>query len=122
MTANNIFMKLKEKIAGFTIGIINSLLGSGGGMITVPYLKNKGLSQQSAQATSTAVILPLSLISTVLYLRRDYFNISDAFIYIPAGIAGAVIGGLTLKKIPSKILKYAFSAFMIWAGIRMIIK
>ena len=122
MTANNIFMKLKEKIAGFTIGIINSLLGSGGGMITVPYLKNKGFSQQSAQATSTAVILPLSLISTVLYLRRGYFNISDAFIYIPAGIAGAVIGGLTLKKLPSNILKYAFSAFMIWAGIRMIIK
>ncbi len=115
-------MKIKEKIAGFTIGVINSLLGSGGGMITVPYLKSKGLEQQSAQATSTAVILPLSIVSTLFYLKQGSFSLSDAFIYIPAGIVGAIIGGLTLKKIPSKMLKYVFSAFMLWAGIRMIIK
>ena len=115
-------MKFKEKIAGFAIGVINSLLGSGGGMITVPYLKSKGFNQQSAQATSTAVILPLSVISSILYLRQGAFNFKDAIIFIPAGIIGAVIGGLTLKKIPSKVLKFVFSAFMIWAGIRMIIK
>ena len=115
-------MKIKEKLAGFTIGVINSLLGSGGGMITVPYLKSKGLDQQSAQATSTAVILPLSIISTILYLKQGAFNFKDAIIFIPAGIIGAFIGGLTLKKIPAKVLKYIFSAFMIWAGTRMILK
>lgn len=115
-------MKIKEKIAAFAIGVINSLLGSGGGLICVPYLKSKGLNQQSAQASSTAVILPLSILSTILYLQQGSVDIKDALIFIPSGIAGAIIGGLTLKKIPSKVLKYLFSAFMIWAGIRMIIR
>lgn len=115
-------MKMKEKIAGFIIGVINSLLGSGGGMISVPYLKSKGLTQAQAQANSIAVILPLSILSTLFYLHQGAYRISDAFIYLPAGIIGAIIGGLTLNKIPSKVLKSVFCAFMIWAGIRMILK
>lgn len=115
-------MKLKDSIVGFAIGTINSLLGSGGGLLTVPYLNKQGLSQQKSQATSTAVILPLSIISTILYLQKGLFNLNDALIFLPAGIAGAVLGGVFLKKIPSKILKVIFSAFMFYAGIRMIIK
>ena len=122
LVSNNIFMKIKEKIAGFTIGVINSLLGSGGGMITVPYLKNKGLTQAQAQANSIAVILPLCALSTVFYLQQGAYRINDALIYLPAGIIGAIIGGLTLNKIPSKFLKTVFCAFMIYAGVRMIIK
>jgi uncharacterized membrane protein YfcA len=115
-------MKILNSIIGFIIGIINSLLGAGGGMITVPYLNHKGLTQQESQATSMLVILPLSVISTLFYLKNGNFRISDALIFLPAGIVGAVIGGLTLKKIPSSALKIIFSAFMVYAGIRMMFR
>lgn len=113
-------MKLLNVISGLIIGLINSLLGAGGGMVTVPYLNKTGLSQQSSQATSMLIILPLSIISAALYLKSGYFSVKDSLIFLPAGILGAVIGGLTLKKIPSVALKIIFSAFMVYAGIRMI--
>lgn len=115
-------MKILNAIVGLVIGLINSLLGAGGGMVSVPYLNKNGLSQQKSQATSLLIILPLSIISTILYLKSGYLNFNDSLIFIIPGIIGAVIGGLTLKKIPNTALKIVFSAFMIYAGVRMIIK
>ena len=43
---------------GFFIGIINGLLGAGGGMLAVPALKKLGLSQKDAHRNALAVILP----------------------------------------------------------------
>ena len=121
-SANTIFMKVFKKSIGFLIGIINSLLGSGGGLITVPYLTKEGLSQQSAQATSTFIILPLTLLSTFFYMQNHYFDWKDAVLFLPGGILGAILGGIFLKKIPANALKIIFSLFMIYAGVRLMIK
>ena len=115
-------MKLFSKLSGLCIGAINSLLGAGGGLLAVPVLKKQGLSQQQAQASSVFIIFPLTLLSTLLYLKSGYFSPADAFIFLPGGIAGAVAGGILLKKIPSTLLKITFSLFMIYAGVRMILK
>ena len=115
-------MKLLKNGIGTIIGLINSLLGAGGGLITVPYLSKQGLSQQKAQATSVFIILPLTAVSTILYLHKNIFTLKEAFIFLPFGIIGAILGGIFLKKIPAVILKIIFSAFMVYAGVRMLIK
>ncbi len=108
---------------GFLIGIINGLLGAGGGMLAVPLLsKFGGMDQRTAQANSVAVILPLTVFSAVMYILRDSVNIKDALIFVPTGLLGAIIGTYLIKKIPNKILKKIFAVFMIWAGYRMIVK
>ena len=65
---------MKNKIItltfGFLIGIINGLLGAGGGMIAVPALKKLGMEQKDAHRNAVAVILPLSVLSAVLYILR----------------------------------------------------
>lgn len=38
---------IKTAFGGLTVGILNGLLGAGGGMIAVPLLKSMGLSQKN---------------------------------------------------------------------------
>lgn len=109
-------------ISGIIIGIINGLLGAGGGMLAVPALKKLGCSQKDAHRNAVAVILPLTVFSAVLYLVDGRVAVSDALIYIPGGLAGAILGTFLLKKISAKWLGIIFSAFMIYSGVRLILR
>lgn len=91
-------------------------------MIAVPLLRKSDISQKDAHASAVAVILPLTVISSALYLYKGYVEISDALPFIFYGLIGAVIGSVALKKVPSTLLKRIFGIFMIYAGIRMIYK
>ena len=114
--------KLLKAISGFAIGAVNGLLGAGGGMIAVPILKKSNFSQKQAHANAIAIILPISVLSASLYLYKDYVKISDALPFIPSGIIGALIGTFLLKKISPLWLKRIFGGFMIYAGIRLLLK
>lgn len=109
-------------VSGLAIGLVNGLLGAGGGMIAVPLLKKMGLEQKQAHSNTVAVILPITVFSAILYLWKDYVNLSNAMPYIPAGLLGAIIGTYFLKKISPKWLKKIFAGFMIYAGVRLLIK
>ncbi len=113
---------LNPVLSGAVIGMVNALFGAGGGMLTVPKLKKMGMSQKAAQANAISVILPITLISAILYLVRGDVKITDAFIYIPTGLIGALLGTFCLKKISSVWLKRIFGGFMIYAGVRLIMR
>lgn len=114
--------KLLTALSGFSIGLVNGLLGAGGGMIAVPLLKKLGMEQKKAHANAVAVILPISILSAVLYIIKDYVNLTDSMPYIPAGAVGAGIGAYILKKISPLWLKRIFGAFMVYAGVRLLLK
>lgn len=107
---------------GFLIGLINSFLGACGGIICVMLLKKQGMNQRQAQANAIAVMLPLSIISSVLYIKNGIIDLNSALIFIPGGIAGSLVGSYILPKVSDKKLKKIFAIFIIWAGIRMIMK
>jgi len=117
---------MKEKIisalGGILIGVMNGLLGAGGGMLAVPMLKQFGLDQTRAHATSLAVIFPLSIVSTAAYLWLGRFELRDATVYLLPGVAGALLGAWLLAKIPQVWLRKAFACLVIWAGIRMVMR
>lgn len=106
---------------GVAIGFINALFGAGGGIVAVPILKKSGLSQKEAQATSVSVILPLTIITAVIYFFQGNLMIKDSLIFLPFGFIGALVGSFVLNKSNNTVLQTAFALFMIWAGIRMII-
>lgn len=114
--------KLVTYIYGFFIGIINGLLGAGGGMIAVPALKKLGMDQKDAHRNAVAVILPLSVFSACLYLFRGNVTVTDTLIFIPGGLVGAGAGTILLKKISPKWLAVIFGAFMVYSGVRLLLR
>lgn len=106
--------------AGLAVGLVNGLLGAGGGMIAVPLLQRLGLERKQAHANAVAVILPITVLSAALYLVKGYVSFSDSLIFIPGGIAGSLLGTLIMKKISPKWLKRIFGGFMIYAGVRLL--
>ena len=107
------FNRLITAAAGLGIGIVNGLLGAGGGMIAVPILKKLGLEQKEAH---------VSILSAVLYLVKDYVNLNNSFAYIPTGVLGAVAGTYILRKISPVWLKRIFGGYMVYAGARLLLK
>lgn len=91
-------------------------------MLAVPMLKKTGLDQKQAHKNAVAVILPITVLSAVLYILKDYVALKNALPYIPAGLIGAALGTFIISKISPIWLKRIFGAFMVYAGVRLLIK
>ncbi len=109
-------------LSGAAVGLVNGALGAGGGMLAVPLLRRAGLSQNKAHANAVAVILPITVLSAALYLIKGYVKVGQSLAYIPTGLLGAFLGTLILKKISPVWLKRIFGGFMIYAGVRLLLK
>lgn len=107
---------------GILIGVVNSTIGACGGIIAVECLKKNNINQTRAHATAVSIILPLTIVSAILYIYKNSTILNQSLIFIIPGMIGAYLGAVILPRIPSGILKKIFSAFMIYAGIRMILR
>ena len=119
-------MKQKRKIVygliGFGAGILNGLFGAGGGVVVVPALERTGIPAKKAHATSLAVILPASLLSTVLYSFSGNLELMQTLYYLPGGLIGAGIGAVLLRKIKVKLLKLFFALLIIIGAGRILLQ
>ncbi|MBQ6714198.1 MAG: sulfite exporter TauE/SafE family protein [Clostridia bacterium] len=112
----------KNTLMGILIGIVNGCFGAGGGMLAVPLLKRNGMEVKESHANAVAVILPITVISAIVYMWKGYVEFSDALPFIPSGVIGAGLGTLILKKISPFWLKRIFGGFMVYAGVRLILR
>ncbi len=113
-------MKLSKNLFfGGITGLLNGLLGAGGGMIAVPVLR-KQMEIKESHATSIAIILPMSIASSISYILKGSVKISEALPYIPGGLIGAFVGIMLMKRVKPVIVKKLFALVMLWAGVRMV--
>lgn len=119
-------MKMKEHLKnaslGIAVGVVNGIFGAGGGMLAVPILKKSGLDQKTAHANAVAVILPITVVSMVFYLVNNNVNLTDGLVFIPTGIIGSIVATFLLKKFSNKLLQKIFAVFMIYAGVRLLLR
>lgn len=108
-------------ISGLFVGIINGFFGGGGGMLVVPVLVFLlKMPEKTAHATAIFVILPLSIISSIIYLINGSMN-WEFLLYCGIGfLIGGVTGALLLKKLNNKFLRIIFAIIMIAAGVKML--
>ena len=108
-------------LTGAFAGLINGLFGGGGGMVVVPMLSTL-LKYQSKKAHATAIliILPLSIVSGILYLTFGKFESSIGIPVVIGVIVGGIIGALLLSKISSKWVRLIFVLAMAGAGVKML--
>ena len=114
--------RLGAALTGLAAGLVNGLLGSGGGMIAVPMLERGGVEANRAHATSVAVMLPLSAVSAFFYLRSGGVSIRDALPYIPGGIVGALMGVMLLRRVKPGLLRKIFGGLAVYSGMRILLK
>ncbi len=114
--------RILSYILGIVTGIINILIGACGGIVAVETLKLNSVSQNKSHATAIAIILPLTIVSAILYMYRGNVSLSESYVFLIPGIIGSFIGAYILKKINENVLNKVFSAFIIYSGIRMFLK
>jgi uncharacterized membrane protein YfcA len=119
----NISPKIKCIAAGALAGILNGFFGAGGGMVLVPLLiRWVKLDEHKAFATSVFIILPLCVVSAVVYLLKLRIDFTLALPYLIGGLAGGFIGGRCFKKIPTALLHRVFGLLLIYGGIRTLLQ
>ena len=113
---------LAPVIAGGAAGIANGFFGGGGGMILVPLLVRRcGLTQRQAFATSVAVILPLCVLSSIIYFFRGGPELSTALPYLVGGLVGGWVGGKVFKKVNMLWLRRVFALLIIYGGVKALL-
>ena len=101
---------LKKGLIGVIAGIISGLFSTGGGMIIVPaFIHLLNMEDTKARGTSVFCILPMVLI-----------NWNTAILCAIGGTIGGYFGARLLKKLPEKVLKIAFTVFLVYVSFRMI--
>lgn len=109
-------------IASSAVGLINGLLGAGGGSLVVPlYESGMGLEAKKAHATAIATMLPSCIVSSVVYLLGRQFDYKTGAIVSAGVIAGGVLGSLLLKVIKNDFLSLVFYLIMIYAGVKLLV-
>ena len=114
-------MILKIIFIGLFAGIVCGLFSTGGGMILVPafiYLIN--MKDTKARGTSVFCILPMVLTSSFFYYKGNYIDWKVSVLCAIGGTIGGYIGARLLKKLSPKILKIAFTIFLIYISFRML--
>ena len=107
-------------LGGLGAGVINGLLGAGGGMVVVPLLSAMGVRGKRSHATALMVIVPLSAVSAVLYLLQGRVSIADALPWLTGSLLGAYLGSRLMPKIATGWLKLLFGGLMLWGGVRLL--
>lgn len=117
----NIKKYIKPAFSGLAVGLVNGVFGAGGGMLAVPLLK-KRTRPKSAHANAVAVILPITVISAIMYLVKGSVTLGDSFAFVPTGLIGAGLATFLLKKFSNRWLQKIFAVFMIYAGVRLLVR
>ena len=117
---------------GNTIGIISSLVGIGGGTLSVPFMVWCNLTLHHAIGTSAAIGFPIAVAGSVGYIYNGLGvsglpEFSLGYTYLPA-LAGIVassvltapLGVRLAHSLPVGRLKHVFALFLVLMGTRML--
>lgn len=111
--------KVKIVIGSVMIGVFNGLFGSGGGILAVKYLEKNFKDIKKAHASSLVVILPISIVSIIIYFFKNNINVIEVIPYMIGGAFGCFVGTYLLKRIDKNILSGVFSVIIIYLSVRL---
>ncbi|MDH5368409.1 MAG: sulfite exporter TauE/SafE family protein [Gammaproteobacteria bacterium] len=119
-------------LAGTSIGTIASLMGVGGGSMSVPFLTWCNMSIRKAVATSSAIGFPIAVAGTIGFIvtgwsaadrpvmSLGYVNFPAFISIVVASVLSAPLGAWIAHRISPITLKRIFAGFLVILGIRML--
>lgn len=110
-------------LIGIITGVMAGMLGIGGAIIMVPALVYiLGLSQQAAQGTSLAVMLPpIGIIAAYNYYRAGQVNLKFALILAVCFIVGSYFGSKLSLTLSDAVLKKIFGILLLAVALKMLL-
>ena len=108
-------------IIGVLAGMLSGLIGIGGGIIVIPALVFfLGFSQQTAQGTTLAMMVPpIGLLAAWAYYKEGFVDVKAAAIICIGFIAGSYFGAKFATGISQDMLRKIFSVILILVAIKM---
>ncbi len=118
-----IFVALGLIILGVFAGTIGGLVGIGGGVVIVPALIYIfGMTQQSAQGTTLALLVPpIGILAALTYYKQGFVDIRYAALICVGFVIGGLIGSKLAIRIPTEMLSKIFAVTVIAIGIKMLL-
>lgn len=109
-------------VIGIITGIMAGMLGIGGAIIMIPALVFfLGTSQQMAQGTSIAVMLPpIGILAAYNYYKAGHVNITFAIVLAVCFLVGSYFGSKWALTIPQAMLKKIFGVLLLLVAIKML--
>ncbi len=120
--------------AAFVVGYLSSLMGIGGGSLTVPTLVAFGQTMHKAVGTSAAIGVAIALSGTLGFLisgwsvsdlpplSLGYINIVALVLVGAMAAVCAPFGAALAHRLDQKTLKYVFAIFLVAVGLNMLWK
>ena len=107
---------------GIVTGAMAGMLGIGGAIIMIPALVFfMGFSQQMAQGTSLAVMLPpIGIIAAYNYYKAGQVNIKYALILAACFLIGSYFGSRFALTLPQATLKKIFGFVLLLVAVKML--
>ncbi|MFZ4400838.1 MAG: TSUP family transporter [Bacteroidales bacterium] len=109
---------------GLAAGIFGGMVGLGGGVIMIPaMIYFLGMSQQAAQGTSLAVMLPpVGLMAVMNYYKAGQMNFKYAALIAIAFFVGGYFGSKIALNISPEKMKKVFAIALMLIAVNMLIK
>jgi uncharacterized protein len=110
-------------VIGIITGIMAGMLGIGGAIIMIPALVFLlGISQQTAQGTSLAVMLPpVGVIAAYNYYKAGHVNIRFAIILAVFFLVGSYFGSKLALNLPQQALRKIFGILLLLVAAKMLL-
>jgi uncharacterized membrane protein YfcA len=114
---------IRVVLDGVVVGLVTGLVGAGGGFLVVPALALLGdLPMPVAVGTSLAVIAMKSFAGLAGYLSGVSIDWGLAVAVTCAAVAGSLLGGRLVGRIPEDVLRKAFSWFVVVTGVFVLVQ
>ncbi|MBD2254180.1 sulfite exporter TauE/SafE family protein [Nostoc parmelioides] len=109
-------------ILGLVAGIVSGMTGIGGGIIILPTLIFLlGFSQQQAQGTTLALLVPpIDLLAAWVYYKQGYVDIKIAALICLGFVLGGWLGAKVGTNLPTVTLSKIFAVLMIIIALKVL--
>lgn len=113
---------LKASLLGLGAGFFSGLFGVGGGIFMVPGLMVMfAQARKMANGTSLAAIVPIAAAGAASYAFDGAVNWFAALLLAVSGAVGVLFGTRLLKRVPVRVVRYAFALLLVTTAIRLIV-
>jgi len=102
-------------MVGVVAGILSGMLGIGGGIVMIPALIYLlGQSQQMAQGTSLAIMIPpIGIMAAMNYYKAGFVNVKYAIVIAIFFVIGSYLSSMVVVKFDPKMLRRIFAVFLV---------